>query len=418
MTVDMSKMRQSYEDQQKGGDILNFDQGETLLYIHPPCRGADDKWEPTTGLPYVPVTVHYKVGKDGAMVVSLDPDRNSIIEHPFVKRFLKKRKMKLTGSCPVAAELESGSMSDDEADESRAQTKYLWGMTPLKFRASSREEWHKITPKPSVAMVGKQIYDGIMEAFFDNGDITDMDGAILVRVIRKGKDRTTKYEVKVDPSSLKKPFKLPAKLRAAIVKAIEEEGDCDLFQLTSNLMKSPADVEALLSGVKSSSDPDDDDDEADDDEPEPRRKASKKRKPEPKPEDDEGDDALDDEDDEPPPKKAAKKPEPEEEDDDDLDDLDDDDEDDEPPPKKSSKKTSKKAAKKVEPEPEDDDEDDEEDEPPPPKKSSKKAEPEEDDEDDLGLDDLEAALDELDEEEQKAPPKKKASKKAGKKRAT
>jgi hypothetical protein len=379
MPVDMNRMRQSYEEQQKGGDFIVFDQGETLVYVHPPCRDGDE-WPPTRGVPYVPVVVHYNVGKNNSMAVSLDPERNPILEHPFMKRQLKKRKIRLTGNCPIAVELDSGSLSDDEVDECRPQSKYLWGLTPLKHRASSREEWHSVTSRPSVAMVGKQVYDGIMEVFFDNGDITDPDAAILVRIIRKGKDRQTKYEVKAEPSSLKKPFRLPSKLRAAISKAMEEESDCDLFRVVASLVKSPAEVEAMLSGVKTS-EADDEDDEADEieaddleesEEPEskPKKKAAKK---------------------------TAKKVEPEL----DLDDLEEEEPEDE--------------EEESEDEEEDEEEESEEPEPKPKKKAAKKAAKADEDDDDLGLADLEAALDDLEEEEQPSPSKK-AAKKAAKKK--
>jgi len=387
MGVDMGKMRKGYQDQQQGGDFLSFDPGETLVLVHPPCR-EDDEWEPTEGVNYVPVTVHYAVGKGNKMVVSLDPEANPIIEHPFVKRILKKRKIRLTGECPVAKELEKGDWTDDEADESRPQTRYLWGVTPLRFRSSASEEWRKLSGKPSVAFVGKQIYDGIMEAFFDNGDISDLDAAVLVRIVRKGKDRTTKYEVKGDPETLKKAFKVPTKLRAAIAKAMATEGDCDLFKIVGNLVRSPAEVQAIIAGVKTSDEPDDDWDDEEEETPKRTKKAAKKskKKAAPPPEDDDEEEDEDDEEEEAPPpppkkskKKAAKKPPPPPEEDDEEDDEDDEEEEEEeepaPPPKKSKKKASKKAAKK--PEPEEDDEDD-----------------------DLGLDDLESALDDLEDEDE------------------
>lgn len=375
MSVDMKRMRESFDDQQKGGgDFYTFDKGETLCYILPPCR-PDDEDPPTTGLPYVPITVHYSVGPKNSMVPSLDPDLNPILDHPFIKGLLRKQKKRLTGNCPVSEALDGGELSDDEADEMRPQTKYLWGIVPLKKRGSSREEWTAISPKPVPAMLGKQIYDGVMEAFFDNGDITDPSGAILVRVIKKGEKRNTKYEVKVDPSTLKKPWKVPDKLRALIEKLQGEGQALDLFQIASNMIKSTADAAAALEGVVTSDDPDDEDDEdlLDDEEEAPPKKSAKKsskkktaKKPPPPPEDDEEDDEEELDDEEP-------------EDDDDLEDEEDEEED--PPPKKSSKKTAKKA---------------------PAKKSSKKTAKkppadDEDDEDDLGLDDLDSALDDLEE---------------------
>ena len=260
--VDMGAMRKGYDEQQRGGgDYLSFEKGETLLYVHPPCRD-NDKFPLTKGKNYVPVTVHYAVGKNERMVVGLDPETNPIIEHPFVQKVLAKRKVHLTGKCPMKKALDGGKMfSDEEADESRPQTKYLWGVTPLGFRKRSSDKWaeHEKQGQPAVVMAGKQIFDGIMECFFDHGDISDPRAAVLVRVIKTGKKRQTKYEVKIDPETSKEPRKLPKSTRAAIAKAMAEEGDCDLFRVVGNMIKSPDEVIAIMKGVEVDEDGDDDD---------------------------------------------------------------------------------------------------------------------------------------------------------------
>ncbi|KKM17103.1 hypothetical protein LCGC14_1679160 [marine sediment metagenome] len=45
MPVKLDKMQEKYEEAQKG-DLWTPDEGETLLYVHPPCRD-DDEHEPT-----------------------------------------------------------------------------------------------------------------------------------------------------------------------------------------------------------------------------------------------------------------------------------------------------------------------------------------------------------------------------------
>ncbi len=443
MPVDTEKMREYKESQQKGGEFLSFDEGETLVYIHPPCRD-DDEHEPTTGMPFVPLGVHYSVGKTKSMVVSLDPDDNPIIEHPFVKTELKKRKVRLTGEDPVKKAIEDGDMSDDEADEARLQTRYLWGMTPIGFRKMSKGAYVDLSNKPSIAIVGKMINEGLMDLFTEHGDVTDPDAAILVRICRTGSGRLkTKYEVKLDPETAKAPKALSKKERALLMKALGE--DCDLFRLTANLIKPPAEVQAILDGVKVKVEEDEEDDEDElDDTPAPKKRgrppgkatkkpvveeeeddeeedeeppAPKKTKAKKKPVDEEEED---DEDEEPPPRKAKKKPVVKEVDEDDEEEDDDEDEEEEekPAPKKSKKVAKKPVVKEVDEDDEEeddedeeeDDEDEEEDEPPPRKKASAKAKPADDDDDDL--DDLEKELEELedDEEEEEPPPRKKAKK--------
>lgn len=408
--VDMKKMRKGYEENQRGGDMIQFDPGETLVYIHPECR-KDDTYEPTAGVNFVPVVVHYGIGKNRGMAVSLDPESNPIITHPFVKAFLKKKKVRLTGKCPVKAALEKGDIDDDAADEMRPQTKFIWGMTIIAHRNKASEEWRRVSPKPGIYMAGKTVFDGIMEAFFDNGDITDPDGAILLKIGREGKGMTTKYTVKVDATSLKKPFKLGPKFKAILSKALAEGGDCDLFRFVSNMVKSPSEVQALLAGVKVSDDADDiddiddddeeslDEDESDEDEddaPPPKKsKAHAKAKSKSKPKDDEDDE---DEDDDPlPPEDDDEDDEDDEAELDDSDDSADDDEDDDedvPAPKKPASKPKAAPAKA--------------------KKAPAKPTKDDDDEDDLGLDDLESALDELDDDDDDEPPAKTAKKGAKK----
>jgi hypothetical protein len=440
VAIDMDKMRKGHEEHQRGGDFVGFEKGDTLVYVHPPCRD-NDEWEPTTGTNFIPVVVHYKVGKNGGMAVSLDKEKNPIIEHPFIKKLLKAQKKKIIGDCPVAKALSDGTISGDAADESRAQTRFLWGMTPLKHRSNAKMPWADLEPKPSTAFIGKQIFDGIMEVFFDNGDIADPNGAVLVRITKEGDGRTTKYAVKAEPSTLKEPFKLPKALKAKLSKAMEEGGDCDLFRIVANMTKSTAEVQAMVDGVAVSGDPEDnddedekpvkgakksakaavedDDDDEDDEATEKTRKkiaAKGKKAPEPEDEDDEDedeDDEEEDEDEEPvkpskskaPPAKSKKAPEPEEDEDDEEED-DEDDEEEVPPakPSKSKAPPPKPAKGKKAAEP-----DDEDDEPVAPKKpagaKSKAAKPADDDDDDIG--DLEEALADLfDDEDDKPPPPK------------
>jgi hypothetical protein len=444
--VDMDRMRKGYDEQQKGGDFVSFDPGETLLYIHPPCREGDE-WEPTTGRNYIPITVHYGIGKNKGMAVSLDTEKNAILTHPWVKKLLKAKKVRITGDCPVAAALADGTLTDDDADEARPQTRFLWGVTVLKKRAKSSDPWNDVTPKPGVAFIGKQIFDGFMSMFFDHEDITDPKGAVLVRVKREGEKRTTKYSVVAEPGSVKKPFPLPKSLAAALSKAMEEGGDCDLFRIAANLVKGTAEVQAMLAGGKVDTDAEDFDADEEDEAPKGKKgKAVEKPnggKKAPPPEDDdedEEDEDLDDEDDEeeaPPPKKGKavekpkgkKAPPPEDEDEDEEDeDLDDEDDEEEEAPKAKSKPAPAAKGKKAPPpedededeEDEDEDEDEEEEEAPKAKSKSKSAPPakskdakkkpaaEDDDED---LEDLEAALDDLDDDEEETPPPKKKSKK-------
>lgn len=367
--VKIDKMRQQYTDQKKGGDMWTPDVGDTKLYIHPPCRD-DDSHELTEGLNYIPLTVHYGVGKNNQMVICLDPEANPVISHPFLRPFLKKRGVKLTGKCPCCTAIADGEASPSEAEAMRAKQTYLWGVTPLAFRARKADEWRPLPCKPSIAMTGKTLYEGFVELYSDVGDVSDLTGATLACVNREGKGKNdTKYKVTADAETVKKPLnvKKDPKLAAALTKALSEGGDCDLFRVASAMIKSSDEVVALMSGVKLDKSDDDDDDASDDDEDDETEVDTAA-----------DEDAEDDEDEVPAPKKKAKAPVVEEDDEDEAPAPkakakpapveDEDDEDEAPPPKAKAKPVV---------------EEDDEDEAPPPKKKAKAPVEEEDDEDEV-----------------------------------
>jgi len=325
--VDMKKMRRGYESQQRGGEFFNIPEGDTITYIHPPCRGEADEFEPTEGLNYIPVTVHYGIGKKNSMAVCLDNENNPIISHPFIKAFLKKRKISLDGVCPVCNDIEKGKMDADEMDRSRAQTRYLWGHTPIEQRGRPSEDWRKLASKPSPSFFSKTVYDGLMEVFFDNGDITDPVSAVFVKLHREGTGMTdTRYKVTADARTIKKPKKLPKQFRIMLKKAMKEGGDCDLFKIVAHLIRSSSEVKALLAGVSVEEGPnldemdEEEDDEAilDEDGDEEPEEDEEEEEPEEEPEEEEPEEEEEEEEEEEPEEEEEEKEEDEEPEDSDL----------------------------------------------------------------------------------------------------
>jgi hypothetical protein len=438
-TSDVGRMREQADKNRKGGaDFFKFDKGDTLIYVHPPCRNGDE-YEPTKGLPFIPIGVHYGVGGK-AMCPSLDPEDNPIIAHPFIKKELKKAGKKLTGKCPIKAALEGEDLSDEEADAMKLKVQYVWGITPLGFKKSKKEgaKWLELDDGPVVLFCGPQLNDALIEIFEEHGEITDPRKAIRV-VVTKADTGQVSYKAKAYKLDLKKPYVLPKADRASLLKALE--GECDLFRVVANTIKPPSKVKELLGGDIE----DEDDDE--DDKPKKGKGAKSKGKAKPKDDDDDeeedeeeddDDSDLDDDDDEEEekPKKGAKaakgkkgkaKPADDDEDDDDSDEDEDDDSDDEDDDEEEKPKAKKKAGKSKPKDDDDEDDeddsdedDDDEDEEKPKKKASKKAagkkgkSKDDDDDDDLDLGDLESELKDLDDEdddEEEKPKKKKGSKK-------
>lgn len=304
MGVNMKAMRRGYDSQQRGGEFWNVPEGETLVYVHPPCR-ENDEHEPTAGTNFIPLATHFGVGPNNGMVVCLDPEKNPVIAHPFIKKTLKERGVKLNGNCPVCAFIESGE-SEEAADGLRANMRYFWGITPIAFRRSASKKWDALTPNSVIYPSGKTVFDGIMTAFFECGDISDPDAAIYIVISRTGMKLNTKYRVYADLTSVKNPKPLSKDVRKIVQAAIKEGGPCDLFRTVANMIKAPSEVEAILSGVytKNSADDDEDDDmeengnedatddveDVEEEEEAPKPKAAPKKRPVVEDDDDEEED--------------------------------------------------------------------------------------------------------------------------------
>ena len=259
----MEKLKE-FADSQKKGEFYNFEQGETLVYIHPPCR-EDDDHEPTNGMNFIPVAVHYGIGK-AKVAISLDPVDNPIIEHPFIKDALKKRrkKIKLTGKCPIKAQLEGDDWTDEEVDAAKLQMKFFWGITPVGFRKSRKKRFVDLDDGPCVCMANATINSGFMDAMLEYDDVSNPDEAVLVRVKRTGTGMNSKYEVTIDPETAHTPKAFSAKEKKRLFAAMENQ--CDLFSVVANMIRSPEEIQSLIYGVSS-----DDDDDEDDDAPPPKK---------------------------------------------------------------------------------------------------------------------------------------------------
>jgi hypothetical protein len=259
MAVNINRLKKFAKSQKSIGEYITVADGETLVYVHSQCR-EDDKYEPTEGLNVIPIVQHYSIGPENKIALGLDSDTNPIIEHPFVKRYLKQSKnpITLTGECPILAAIESGELSDEDADECKPTKRFVWGITPLAHRQSNADEWSPLPAEPGVAILGKMVSDGILDQYCEHGDISDVDGAIFLRIVKSGKGMKTRYEVKPDGESLKKPKKLDKKLRAKLAAAMKPGGACDLFKVVSHMIKSPDEIEAALAGVPMSDERDDD----------------------------------------------------------------------------------------------------------------------------------------------------------------
>jgi hypothetical protein len=254
MGLKLDKAKKAYQDSKKGGEFWTPDEGETRIYLHPPCRD-DDNYEPTDGLNYLPVGMHYSLGDDKkGSCICLDASRNKLLKHPFFLDEYRKAsgtKLDLEQVCPVCQAIFEGRMGDAEAVKaSRYQLRYLWGVTPLDFARRIGGAATTMSPTPSPYMTGQTIYDGVMKIIVEVGDITDMDAAVLVKIVRTGQGLATKYQISADIETVRTPMRMDKAFKRTILEAIKPGGECDLWKITASLMKTPGEITALLSGVR------------------------------------------------------------------------------------------------------------------------------------------------------------------------
>lgn len=239
------------------GDFLKFDEGETLIYVHPQVY-PEDKHELVRGYNFVEVVQHYGgVGGKKAGQVCLDVKQNPILLHPVLAKFLAERKKdpfrvspKMT--CPIEEAIAEGGIRGKKAENQRAQVKWLFGLTPIAFRRSKDEEWKRLKFEPKVLIAGTKLFKGITGEMvdLDSVDITDPEAAVLLKVERQGVDLDTEYEIKADVNSVRKPHQLDKGQRAVLEGAMKPGGPCDLLKVIAGIARSPVALKALLAGVQ------------------------------------------------------------------------------------------------------------------------------------------------------------------------
>lgn len=386
--VDMKQMKRDRKtaDAKSGGGILKIKEGTTLLYICPPVHAGDP-------MPYIEVSncFDFGEGKDKKSITSAEGLEDN---EEFVAAL---------NECGI--EYEDAQRGWEFAQQhAKFRPRWYFNVIPIAFRAGAGEDYEDLVPVIQKLGTGKQIYDGITDAFFEEGDISDPEAAIFISVTKKGSGLSTEYKVKFDSNSLKEPVELDEKLVEMIAKACTPGGTADLHKWLAGQVRTYDQVLAVFEGEE---EPEidkraakkrparrrDREEEEEEETPKPaRKKAAAKKKPEPVDEEEEADE---EEEEAPKParkKRATKKPAPV------VEDEDDDEEEEEEEAPKPRKKASKKPAPV---EDDEDEEEDEEEEAPKPKKAApkKKAAPveddddeDDDDEDDDDEDDLEKLL--------------------------
>ena len=244
--MDIEAVRRKREEMARTEDFYPIAEGELVAYV---C----DAWVEGDTLPCVEVKVHYGVGGKG-MHVCLDTDKNPVMNHPFVTEYLETKGTNIEGGCPTCQEIASGRIKDPEqVKRIRAQQRSLWNIMPQTFRANGARTSSPAPKSGQVVpyMASYSVFDGITEQIVNEGDITNKESPIFIKIGRTGKGQTdTKYKVSPDTDSIRKPKPLSAEQLENLDRCLVKGGSGDLYKIVANMTKSNAAVRALLSGVK------------------------------------------------------------------------------------------------------------------------------------------------------------------------
>jgi len=264
MALNYKRIAQKRKDSSNsGGGFWKIENGDTLLYLH--AQNYDnDTFPETEGFNFVPLAMHYDIPDVNGGRICLDVANNPVLLHPKVQAFLKKRNTPFTVTkktkCPVCEAIARG----DLGESSEANTRYLFGTTPIKHRRSSTDEWSSLDGEPMVALVCFTVFDKFtskmcygVEAL--DKDITDPDNACLLCLTKTPKGKSG-FKVDYD-CDIYTNQGLPKKLRKRVKDAMKPGGDCDLFRIIANYLMSEADLKLAIAGVEVVSSDDDSDSE-------------------------------------------------------------------------------------------------------------------------------------------------------------
>jgi len=254
MAVNVGAMRKDKEERdaaaKRGTDWFNIQAGETLLYICPPCRDDDE-------LPYAQLVVHYGIGPKNRMLPSLDTRVNKILADPRVTAVMEARDgfevPDASTVCPISKEWERLDAAGDEKarEDIKRNNRFLFNVIPIRHRKTKTDDWEELPADKVLPMLcGKMVWEGVLEVFFEEGDITDPRKAILVRVTKTGALMATRYKVAADSASIREPVRLNKSQKASCREALAEGGTGDFYKMIGEMVMDAPGVERLLAGVE------------------------------------------------------------------------------------------------------------------------------------------------------------------------
>jgi len=237
----------------RGSNLHALQAGYTLLYICPPVHEE----APT---PHVEAEVAFQFGPKNNAITRCE---RLVDSEPFLSA-LKRRKVDLDDV--VAGWEKADALLLKFGDPKGGFGKrWTYNVVCLGHKTNPRKAWDVPEPVVEFLSAGKQIFDGLSDLFFDEGDICDPDAAIFAVVKKEGTGMNTEYSVKADTDSLKSPVRLDDDLYSLVEAALVPGGDGDIHAYLAAMCRPLRAIEAAWSGVKEG--------EVEDDGPVPKARA-------------------------------------------------------------------------------------------------------------------------------------------------
>ena len=254
MGINIKRLRDRRSKQSSGGDRKSSDfwkpqdDTTTLLYIVPPNEDMD-------GIPYVEFEQYFvRSGGRSTALVSLDR-RNEALWNPATAEFIEPKGIEPGVRCPVAEHRERGIegaiIERDDPSIQRSRRAVLFYVIPIANIVDGEVESlpdSERVARPYIA--GFTVWDGICEVIEEEGDITNPDAAIFVRLKKKKTGPANfdvEYKVSADSNSLRKPVKLKGSERDSLEDA-QAKGDINPFRIVGAFAKSREDMISILRG--------------------------------------------------------------------------------------------------------------------------------------------------------------------------
>jgi hypothetical protein len=242
MPINLQKMAEERAKRALGGEMITLKEGETRVYVCAFARPEDDT-------PYYEYKMHYGLGNDGKKShFCLEPQYNRVLLLDAFAEQAAALKKVIGEGCPTCEKVDRGESISSNPDESgKPQSRWLFIISPRGHRSDVRQNF---TPWGQDEVRGLdapyRVWNGIMDQFGGCGDLTDMDAAIYIRIIREGVKLNTKWDVQADIETARKPLKMDKVFREMVATAVAPGGPFDPLRLIANMVRNRSELEKYL----------------------------------------------------------------------------------------------------------------------------------------------------------------------------